>query len=626
MKENKSPRTILFKKTMIVLCVLSGIEILVMILLGLYDIIFITPGQVHSKKFSITAEDIKTQSSNNAGEAVQLANLEILPPYYDTLTKSFGTFTSHELTTYLRYSEVLKTKDTTNLTNGYKYLEDSQLNILIPQSYINQYFLTEIQNISKQMAKESNSSEVILPYLEIGQESSIQRDLSTCISQNIETFLKGETCTDTLSKVHDETLLPTLNFLATSLRFSPLESKNEYDTYINNQLYMYQLNKVNTAVASSENSNSYSNDIYLDLDQEQIRRIQLITNYLKTVNTKLDYFSDTTVKKISDLDTLVGLLIAYKYGDTVPTAIKDLVNNQLINLTTTENQYTQFGTQISFLIKSFTLNNDIKTFVAPIYTFENKDKTPILSLTFEINDNNFDEPYDVTPSVQKKGTVRLPIFMYHQIAPVPAGQNQFRSGLYVDPLDFEKQMAYLVKKNYKTISAQEYSTILKTGKNPTQKTTMLTFDDGVLNQYTTGYPILKKYGLTGVFYIISQRSGINQAQTKEMSDGGMDIGSHSAHHPDLTKVTDPSELSAEIVSSRYALQNATGKPVTSFCYPGCGYNSTTLSYVASAGYTIAVSCGATIDNYPGHALTLSRVHAFGSMDSFKNLLSGQPGW
>ena len=187
-------------------------------------------------------------------------------------------------------------------------------------------------------------------------------------------------------------------------------------------------------------------------------------------------------------------------------------------------------------------------------------------------------------------------------------------------------MAYLVKKNYKTISAQEYSDILKTGKNPTQKTTMLTFDDGVLNQYSTGYPILKKYGLTGVFYIISQRSGINQAQTKEMSDNGMDIGSHSAHHPDLTKVTDPSELSAEIVSSRYALQNATGKPVTSFCYPGCGYNSTTLSYVASAGYTIAVSCGATIDNYPSHALTLARVHAFGSMDSFKNLLSGQPGW
>ncbi len=622
MKENKSPRTILFKKTMIVLCVLSGIEILAIIFFGLYYNLFITKGHNNSKGFSISAEDIKINQDANTTSLSELANLEILPTDYDTLTKNFGAFTPHELTTYLRYSEVLKTKDTTNLTNGYKYLQDSQLNILIPQSYLNQYVLTELQDISQSMVKENKSNEDIIPYLEMGKESSIEKELSTCIAQNIESFLREETCAEQLVKIHDESFLPTLNFLTTSLRFKSLESKNEYDTYINNQMYMYQINKENTQVASSENPHSYSNDIYLDLDYGQLHKIQLITNYLESVDSKLDNFSDTTKKKISDLDTLVGLLVAYKYGDTVPTAIKDLVNNQLINLTTNENTYAQASTQISFLIKSFNLNNEIKTFIAPIYTFESKDKTIIPSLTFEINDNNFDEPYDVTPTAQQKGTVRIPIFMYHQITPVPAGQSSFVSGLYVDPHDFEKQMAYLVKKNYKTISTQEYANILKTGKNPTQKTVMLTFDDGVLNQYTNGYRILKEYGLTGVFYIISQRSSINQAQTKEMSDNGMDIGSHSAHHPDLTKVSDPSELSAEIISSRYALQSATGKPVTSFCYPGCGYNSTTLSYVASAGYTIAVSCGSTIDNYPGHALTLSRVHAFGSMDSFKNLLSG----
>jgi len=107
-----------------------------------------------------------------------------------------------------------------------------------------------------------------------------------------------------------------------------------------------------------------------------------------------------------------------------------------------------------------------------------------------------------------------------------------------------------------------------------------------------------------------------------MSDNGMEIGSHSARHTDLTKVTDPAELSAEIVSSKYALQSATGKAVTSFCYPGCGYNSTVLSYVGSAGYTTATSCGTKIDNYPAHAYTLSRVHAFGDMSTFKNQLSG----
>jgi len=624
MKEKTSSRTILFKKTIVVLCVLFGIEILTMTLFTLYDSLFITSKRIHSSALSVSAEDIVPREDST--ELASLANLEILPPEYDTLVQNFGTFTPHELTTYLRYSQVLKTKDTTNLTNGYRYLEDSKLNILIPQSYIDQYILTQVQSISKSMIQESSSDTSTLAYLDMSPDSSIHQELSTCITDNLDTFLAEETCQEILTKVHDETLLPTLNFLTTSLKFNTLTAKSQYDTYVNNHMYIYQLNKVNSPIESSGGSNTNSNDTYMDLDLGHIHKMQLIVNYLKAIDTKLNYFSDSTKSKIADLDTLVTAISTYKYGNTIPTAIRDLINDQLINIAPTENTYSQANVQTSFLIKSFNLNNEIKTFVAPMYTFKGSDDTIIPSLTFEINDNNFDELYDVTPTAQKKGTVRIPIFMYHQIAPVPAGQSQFKSGLYVDPLDFEKQMAYLVKQNYKTVSSQEYSTILKTGKNPTQKTVMLTFDDGTLNQYTNGYPILKKYGLTGVFYIISQRSGINQTQTKEMSDGGMDIGSHSAHHPDLMKVTDPSELTAEIISSRYALQNATGKTVTSFCYPGCGYNSTTLSYVANAGYTIAVSCGATIDNYPSHALTLARVHAFGSMDSFKNLLSGQPGW
>ncbi|KKQ04083.1 MAG: hypothetical protein US14_C0024G0001, partial [candidate division WS6 bacterium GW2011_WS6_36_26] len=432
MKKKKIQRTILFRKTMIVLCILSGIEILIMTLLGLYDSMYIMPRQTHSGSFSISAEDIQTTTDQNQKDVTDLASLEILPSDYDTLTKNFGAFTQHDLTTYLRYSEVLKAKDITNLTNGYTYLEENNLNILIPQTYINQYVLAEVQDISQSMITESNDTEVT-PYLEIHQESTLHTDLSTCISQNLDTFLKGTTCTDMLAKINDESLSPTLNFLTTSLKFSPNKSENEYDTYIENHMYLYQMEKGNTQIVSSENSHSYSNDIYIDLDQRQIHKIQLISNYLQAVNSKLGYFSEATKTKLNDLDTLVGLLAAYKYGDTIPTVIKDLINNQLINLTQTDNGYAQANTQISFLIKSVNLNNEVKTFVAPMYIFESKDETPVLVLTFEVNDNNFNEDYDITPATQAKGTVRVPIFMYHQIVTPPKGQSSFRSGLYVDP-------------------------------------------------------------------------------------------------------------------------------------------------------------------------------------------------
>jgi len=102
----------------------------------------------------------------------------------------------------------------------------------------------------------------------------------------------------------------------------------------------------------------------------------------------------------------------------------------------------------------------------------------------------------------------------------------------------------------------------------------------------------------------------------------MEIGSHSAQHQDLMKISDPKVLTSEIVSSKYGLQSASGKAVNAFAYPGCGWNSQTLTYVSSAGYLLGMSCGPTIDNYPGNNLVLSRVHAYGDMKSFKNLLSG----
>ncbi len=84
--------------------------------------------------------------------------------------------------------------------------------------------------------------------------------------------------------------------------------------------------------------------------------------------------------------------------------------------------------------------------MAPIYTFSEKQNLPTPSLIFEINDNNFDETYDVPPSAQARGTFVFQYLLYHQYQPVPEGQCTFKSGLYVDPLDFEKQMAYLLRR------------------------------------------------------------------------------------------------------------------------------------------------------------------------------------
>lgn len=234
--------------------------------------------------------------------------------------------------------------------------------------------------------------------------------------------------------------------------------------------------------------------------------------------------------------------------------------------------------------------------------------------------NNFDTDYDVTPVSQKPGTVRIPVLTYHQIDDL-AGKPKTRD-YYVSPKLLDEQMKYLSEKGYKTLTPKEFYDILQTGKNPKQKSVMLTFDDGNYNNYSNAFPILEKYGFTGVFYVPSSRRGINNAQLQEMVRGGMVIDPHGKTHMLLSKISETGVLYDELVTSKQSIENVTGQKSNSFCYPGCEYNSAVTSILNSNNYLIAFTCGASIDHKLGNRFTLSRNHVYNDMQHFKSILSG----
>ena len=227
--------------------------------------------------------------------------------------------------------------------------------------------------------------------------------------------------------------------------------------------------------------------------------------------------------------------------------------------------------------------------------------------------------YDVPPAPQKANSVRIPVLTYHHVAPLPNGSAR---DYFVSPKIFDEQMAYLAEKNYNILTPKEFYDILQTGKNPKQKSVMLTFDDGNKDNYDNAYPILLKYGFTGVFYVPSNRRGISNSQLKEMSNNGMTIDPHGKTHMLLSKITDPAVLYDELVVSKINIQNITGKTSISFCYPGCEYNGTVTSTLASNGYLLGFSCGESIDHRIGSRFVLSRMHVYNDMANFKSILSG----
>lgn len=241
---------------------------------------------------------------------------------------------------------------------------------------------------------------------------------------------------------------------------------------------------------------------------------------------------------------------------------------------------------------------------------------------FEINNDNFNQDYDITQSPQPKDTVRIPILMYHQIDEPPENASGFVRSLYTSASDFEKQIAYLTKKNYKSLDSQEYLDILESGENPSQKSILITFDDGTPTHYSAAYPILKKYGQKGVFFVIANYHFISDSQLKEMSENDMDIQSHTRSHPNLVALRNLNKLQSEIGDSKSLLESKTKKPVISIAYPGCVADQKTFNSVNGNGYSLGFSCGKSIDHKYSNRLFLSRLHGPKTIEELQKILSG----
>ncbi|MBI4669707.1 MAG: polysaccharide deacetylase family protein, partial [Elusimicrobia bacterium] len=97
----------------------------------------------------------------------------------------------------------------------------------------------------------------------------------------------------------------------------------------------------------------------------------------------------------------------------------------------------------------------------------------------------------------KKG---IPVLLYHRIGNPPAGSCQ--KSLWVNTKRFDWQMGYLQDYGYTSVNFHD----LAQGRLP-MKPVIITFDDGYLNQYTGAYPVLKRRGMTGVFYIVADAVG-----------------------------------------------------------------------------------------------------------------------
>ena len=233
--------------------------------------------------------------------------------------------------------------------------------------------------------------------------------------------------------------------------------------------------------------------------------------------------------------------------------------------------------------------------------------TPTITPTYTISSSPTTTRVHLGPDA-----LTLPILLYHRVAISPVN-----SQYYVRPEKFETQMKLLQDWEYTVIPIELLVTAIQEGADLPPRPVIITFDDGDISVYETAFPIMQKYGLTGVVYIVGNYMGtegyMSSTQIKELAEAGWEVGSHTRTHRDLTKL-EPAVQRIEIVNARIELEKETGVQALTFAYPFGIMNNSVGTYAHAAGYIAAMGLGFTNDQGKSNLYWLQRRDIKGEYD------------
>jgi len=217
--------------------------------------------------------------------------------------------------------------------------------------------------------------------------------------------------------------------------------------------------------------------------------------------------------------------------------------------------------------------------------------------------------------LQKPSSLAVPILMYHHIGALPSNADAVRRDLTVSAENFEAQMALLTQKGYTTTSLEDLVAAFEGTRQLPPKPIILTFDDGYKDNFDYAYPVLKKYGFKGTFFIVTSLVGAKGYLTwddiGEMAKDRMFIEAHGSTHVDLTLLSNDG-IAQQVTQATESLQSHLNVTPRVYCYPAGKFNQTVINILREKGYRAAVSTRYGCVHYPDDLFQLRRVRISGS--------------
>jgi len=185
--------------------------------------------------------------------------------------------------------------------------------------------------------------------------------------------------------------------------------------------------------------------------------------------------------------------------------------------------------------------------------------------------------HPVARALNGLGGLRIPVLMYHGISEEVGTKHPYFE-TNTSPEIFRHHMRFLHEKDYQTVDLKSaHEALAGSSCDKEQQLVAITFDDGYRDFYIQAFPILARYGFNATVFIVSgftRKGGLRREgkdymsweQVREAHSYGISIGSHTASHPELVRLSRP-QVEREVKESKKAIEDELGSAVTSFAYP-----------------------------------------------------------
>lgn len=227
-----------------------------------------------------------------------------------------------------------------------------------------------------------------------------------------------------------------------------------------------------------------------------------------------------------------------------------------------------------------------------------------LGLFFIFKTSNFNRPIPDTveipedvkravKNIKPQITLRVPILLYHYVEYVQDQGDTIRKSLNIVPYTFDQEVKTLKDAGYTFITMSDLADALDNKINISSKSAVLTFDDGYRDFYTDVFPILKKYQVKAVAYVVpnflDKPNNLTTWQLQEIAKSGLvEIGAHTMDHSYLHGLH-ADTVKFEVEQSKKYLERKLGIRVVSFAYPYGAFDNSAIDIVKKAGFKSAVT-------------------------------------